>query len=122
MPDTQQLVPHSHGGKYNHVHAFGEVSHNHMLRAICQRPECQGLPTHNIHNNDEPVPNDYPPLTVEQLIARLKRMDPKAVVFMRVETARSENPGWVQMSEATVRHVSGSAAGARVDLDGRQGA
>jgi hypothetical protein len=40
---------HTHGGVV-HSHAFKSVAHNHMLRAICQRPECAGQPTHNIHH------------------------------------------------------------------------
>lgn len=39
---------HDHG-HYQHPHAFADVSHHHMLRAVCHRDECEGYPTHNIH-------------------------------------------------------------------------
>ena len=34
---------------YFHTHAYGDVPHSHMMRAICFRPECHGCPTHDIH-------------------------------------------------------------------------
>jgi hypothetical protein len=39
---------HSHG-KTTHAHAHAHVPHSHMLRAICQRPECGSYATHDIH-------------------------------------------------------------------------
>lgn len=53
---TDKTVPiamHEHGTggcrSYRHAHAWPEVPHSHILRAICQRPECEGCATHNIH-------------------------------------------------------------------------
>jgi hypothetical protein len=40
---------HDHRSR-THTHTHASVPHNHMLRAICARPECQATPTHNIHD------------------------------------------------------------------------
>lgn len=39
---------HAHG-KLKHAHAHADEPHAHLLRAICQRPECEPYPTHDIH-------------------------------------------------------------------------
>lgn len=41
-------VTHEHLGR-THEHAHGALPHTHMLRAICQRDECRGFPTHDVH-------------------------------------------------------------------------
>ena len=48
------VIEHGHGveGSRNyrvHTHAHALCSHSHLLRAICQRPECVGCPRHDIH-------------------------------------------------------------------------
>lgn len=48
----KDIVEHSHGLR-THRHAWGSVSHNHLLRAVCNRPECRGAETHNIHRGSE---------------------------------------------------------------------
>lgn len=45
-----EWVEHAHGNR-THAHAHGTVDHNHMLRAVCRRPECAGAETHNIHRH-----------------------------------------------------------------------
>lgn len=52
---TYDITVHQHG-KTSHFHAGGSMPHGHMLRAICQRIECQlaACPTHDIH----PAPHD----------------------------------------------------------------
>lgn len=32
-----------------HIHAWGSTPHTHMLRQVCDRPECVGCRTHDIH-------------------------------------------------------------------------
>ena len=66
-----EWVEHAHGNR-THAHAHGTVDHTHMLRAICQRPECAGAETHNIHRHrvigdDEVLP--YPPVDSGHAIA-----------------------------------------------------
>jgi hypothetical protein len=39
---------HQHG-KTEHTHAWANVPHMHLLRAVCSRPECKDFGTHNIH-------------------------------------------------------------------------
>lgn len=49
---------HEHGSGrwgYSHTHAHGSVMHSHSMQAICTRPECDGMPTHNIH----PKPHEW---------------------------------------------------------------
>jgi hypothetical protein len=46
---------HRHGGTtrwaYTHAHAYPDVPHNHILRAVCSESECEGCQTHNIHSD-----------------------------------------------------------------------
>lgn len=49
------MTAHEHG-KLMHTHAYGDIAHHHMLRAICQRPECIDHPTHNMHTHAQGVP------------------------------------------------------------------
>jgi hypothetical protein len=42
------MITHNHGPK-THSHAHGDFPHSHVLRAVCQRTECYGAETHNIH-------------------------------------------------------------------------
>lgn len=42
------IAPHVHG-RLTHVHAWGDMPHSHMARAVCHRPECRWYPTHDIH-------------------------------------------------------------------------
>lgn len=49
------IAEHGHGGSYPpHTHAWASHSHNHFMRAVCNREECSGSETHNIHGR----PND----------------------------------------------------------------
>ena len=32
-----------------HDHAFPMFPHSHVMRAVCNKPMCDGFPTHNIH-------------------------------------------------------------------------
>lgn len=46
------VVEHEHGRAdraRSHSHAYGSITHSHLLRAICREPECAGCATHNIH-------------------------------------------------------------------------
>lgn len=36
-----------------HTHAWAATSHHHILRAICNKEECEGQETHNIHSSKE---------------------------------------------------------------------
>jgi hypothetical protein len=65
--------------------------------------------------------DDYPAMTVEQLIARLGKMDLNALVHLRVETSRSR--GIIGVQDATVRHVFSHKQGEEsvVELEGRAG-
>lgn len=44
----RDVWPHTHG-KREHSHAWSSLEHSHLLREVCQRPECVGSATHNIH-------------------------------------------------------------------------
>lgn len=48
LPAMRDLWPHGHG-RTEHQHAWSSVSHDHLLRQVCARPECEGSATHNIH-------------------------------------------------------------------------
>lgn len=48
VPGTDTACQHTHGNR-SHTHAHADIPHGHMLRAICQRPECESYPTHDIH-------------------------------------------------------------------------
>lgn len=41
---------HTHG-KTEHTHAWASVPHMHILRAVCQRDECDGCEAHDIHSD-----------------------------------------------------------------------
>lgn len=45
-PEPQYI--HAHGNRV-HAHAHASVPHGHIMRAVCQRPECDGFETHDIH-------------------------------------------------------------------------
>lgn len=48
-PRMRHTKTHEHGAR-EHTHAFADAPHVHILRAICQRRECDGWPTHDIHH------------------------------------------------------------------------
>jgi hypothetical protein len=48
VENNVRMIEHDHG-RNSHIHAWGDTPHNHLLRAICNRPECIGVETHNIH-------------------------------------------------------------------------
>lgn len=47
-------LEHEHSSGF-HVHAWSDTPHSHMLRAVCNRPECSNFNTHNIH----PSPSEW---------------------------------------------------------------
>jgi hypothetical protein len=50
------IIQHDHGPFVTHTHAGGSIPHDHLLRAICHDPRCEGFETHNIH----PLPGHVP--------------------------------------------------------------
>lgn len=48
LPAMRDVWPHDHG-KTTHQHAWSTTVHDHLLRQVCGRAECQGFATHNIH-------------------------------------------------------------------------
>lgn len=48
MEIDRDISVHVHG-KMEHQHAWASVPHTHVLRAVCQRTECESAETHNIH-------------------------------------------------------------------------
>jgi hypothetical protein len=46
--NTTRVLGHVHG-RASHAHAWGDTPHDHLLRAVCGRSECQGMTAHNIH-------------------------------------------------------------------------
>ncbi len=50
MPEMDlDVVEHTHGPFATHTHAGGSIPHDHILRAVCTDPRCEGFETHNIH-------------------------------------------------------------------------
>lgn len=47
--EVEHVHNEGHRQEYRHVHAWGSTPHNHFARAVCNRPECEGFATHNIH-------------------------------------------------------------------------
>ncbi len=39
--------------QHEHTHAWSSTPHNHILREICLRPECEEFETHNIHEGGD---------------------------------------------------------------------
>lgn len=48
LPENRKLGWHWHGTT-DHRHAYADIPHVHLQRAICNRPECASYPQHDVH-------------------------------------------------------------------------